>query len=198
MNDKFLKVNKDLFKLKLNPTEILILSQIIEFQTNTGDCFISDKVLAENFGVSESTIKREIKNLDDLGFITRFTKNVKGGKERHITVNINKINEELTKLNLTLDTNKAQNDTCTKLNLTLDKEQNDTIKDNIKDNTIKDNLYECCDKSQPSTNQKQEEIKVVGKIKRSKLEAMGCIYEEMDNNLIKIKATNKVFEIEAE
>lgn len=196
MTNLFLKVNKDLFNLKLNPTEILILSQIIEFQTNTGDCFISDKVLAENFGVSESTIKREIKNLDDLGFITRFTKNVKGGKERHITVNMNKIDEELTKLKLTLDTNKAQNDTCTKLNLTLDKVQNDTIKDNLKDNTIKDNLNECCDKSQPSINQEQEEIKVVGKIRKEELKSMGCIYEEIDNNLVKIVATGKIFEIE--
>lgn len=59
----------------------------MEFQTNTGDCFISDKVLAENFCISESTIKREIKKLEDLGYITRETKNVKGGKERHMRVN---------------------------------------------------------------------------------------------------------------
>jgi predicted transcriptional regulator len=199
MTNLFLRISKDLFKLKLNPTEILILAQVIEFQNNTGDCFISDKALAEKFGVSESTIKREIKNLDDLGFITRFTRSVKGGKERHITANMNKIEEALSKLKLTLDdANKVQNDPCTKLNLTLVKEQNDTIKDNLKDNTLKDNLYECCDKSQPSIDaQEQEEIKVVGKIKKSELDSMGCIYEEIDNNLIKIIATNKFFEIEA-
>lgn len=125
MANYFLKVDKDLFKLGLNPTQILILAQIMEFDTNTGDCFISDKTLADNFGVSESTIKREVKNLETLGYISRETKNIKGGRERHIKVNH-------TRLNLTLvENNKAQNDTCTKLNLTLDKGQNDTIKDNI-------------------------------------------------------------------
>ena len=37
-----LKVYKDLFKLGLNPTELMVLSQIIEFQVNTNDCFISN------------------------------------------------------------------------------------------------------------------------------------------------------------
>ena len=135
MANYFLKVDKDLFKLGLNPTEILLLAQMIEFQTNTGDCFISDSTLAENFGVSESTVKREIKNLEELGYIKRDTKNIKGGKERHITVDI----EKLTKLNLTLvEPNKAQNEPCTKLNLTLDKEQIDTIKDKRKDNIGKE------------------------------------------------------------
>lgn len=141
MANYFLKVDKDLFKLGLNPTEILILAQIMEFNTNTGDCFISDKTLADNFGVSESTVKREIKNLEQLGYISRDTKNVKGGRERHITVNHNKIDEQLTKLNLTLvENNKAQNDTCTKLNLSFDKVQNDTIKDNINKIKEKDNI----------------------------------------------------------
>ncbi len=91
MTNVFLKVNKGLFSMGLNPTEILILAQIIEFQTNTGDCFISDNQLASMFGVSESTIKREVKKLEDLGFITRETKNIKGGRERHIKVNIEKL-----------------------------------------------------------------------------------------------------------
>ena len=65
----------------------------MEFNTNTGDCFISDKVLAENFGVSEKTISRSIKALEDKGFIKRDTKAVKGGKTRHITVNAAKIEE---------------------------------------------------------------------------------------------------------
>ncbi len=69
----------------LNPVQILILAQIMEFETNTGDCFISDKQLAEQFGVSESTIKRELKKLEEQGYIFRNTKNVKSGKERHIS-----------------------------------------------------------------------------------------------------------------
>lgn len=140
MANYFLKVNKDLFNMGLTPVEILLIAQITEFQTNTGDCFISDKTFAESFGVSESTIKREIKRLEELGFVSRDTKNVKGGRERHIRVNLDKIEQYSTKLNLTLDSNnKAQNDTCTRLKMSFDKEQNDTIKDNIKDKG-KDNI----------------------------------------------------------
>ena len=87
MANIFLKVNKGLFSMGLNPTEILILAQIIEFETNTGICFISDKQLAEQFGVSESTIKREMKKLEDSGFIVRETRNIKGGRERLLKVN---------------------------------------------------------------------------------------------------------------
>lgn len=140
MTNIFLKINKDLFKLKLNPTEILILAQIMEFNTNTGDCYVTDKQFADNFSVSESTIKREIKKLDEMGYIIRETKNVKGGKERHIKINLEKIEQELTSIKLSLDdANKAQNELYTRGNLTLVKGQNDTIKDNIKDKE-KDNI----------------------------------------------------------
>lgn len=142
MTNIFLKINKDLFKLGLNPTEILILAQIMEFNTNTGDCYITDKQLAETFGVSESTVKREVKKLEELGFIIRETKNVKGGRERHIKVNLTKIEEQLTSVKLSFDgDNKAQNELSTSVILPLDKCQNDTIKENRKDN-LKDNIRE--------------------------------------------------------
>lgn len=91
MTDKFLKVNKDLFLLGLNPIEILVLAQIIEFNTNTGDCFMSDKAFAQAFGVSERTVSRAVQNLEDKGFITRATKNTGSGRERHMLVDFNKI-----------------------------------------------------------------------------------------------------------
>lgn len=140
MANYFLKVNKDLFNVGLNPTEILILSQVMEFQTNTGDCFISDKVLADNFGVSESTVKRELKKLEELGLISRDTKNVRGGKERHIKANIGKIEQYTTsaKMNL-VDNSKAQNELCTSVKMSLDKGQNETIKDNTNNIKEKDN-----------------------------------------------------------
>lgn len=136
MGNYFLKVNKDLFKLGLNPTEILVLAQVMEFQANTGDCFISDKTLAANFGVSESTITRTLKALETKGFITRATKSVKGGKERHITVNEDKLT---TTVKMMLDSS-AQPSNCllTTVNLTNVTKQNDLIKDNIKNNE-KDN-----------------------------------------------------------
>ena len=132
----FLKVDKELFKLGLNPTEILLLAQIMEFNTNTGDCFISNKTLAENFGVSESTIKRELEKLEKLGYITRETRNIKGGKERHMVVNTDKLTSA--KMSL-VDTNKVQNEPCTRLKMNFDKVQNEPIKDNIRDKELKDN-----------------------------------------------------------
>ena len=115
------------------------MAQVVEFLTNTGDCFISDKQLAEQFGVSESTISRELKKLETMGLIVRETKNVKGGKERHIkladstTVNltIEKKTIENTTSNLTIDN--KQNDICTIGKLPIVNRQNDLIKDNIKD-----------------------------------------------------------------
>ena len=141
----FLQVNKDFFKLGLNPTEILVLSQVAEYDRTTQDCFMSDKRFAEFFGVSEKTISRALKVLEDKGFIKRETKNVRNGKERHIHIQLDEIEQALPKDNLTVANN--DNETLAKDNLTvaeesicpLGKGQNDLIKDkNIKDNIIKD------------------------------------------------------------
>lgn len=142
MTNFFLKVNKDLFQLGLNPTEILLLAQVMEFQANTGDCFISDAVLAQNFGVSESTVTRTLKGLEQKGYITRATKNTRTGKERHITVNTNKIEEQLASVKMT----DGENAPSVKMtvgqasNCLLGNKQNDTIKDNIKRKELKDNI----------------------------------------------------------
>lgn len=142
MTNNFLKVNKDFFKLELAPVEILILSQIDEFNRTTGDCFISNEVLANNYGVSEKTISRALKALEDKGYITRATKNVKGGKERHITINLNVIEKDLTKDKKSVVEN-PQRTNCplTTDKLSFDNGQNDLIKDKGKDN-LKDNIEE--------------------------------------------------------
>jgi predicted transcriptional regulator len=79
-----MKVNKDFYTLGLKPIELLVYCQVVEFNTNTGDCFISDKVMADNFNVSEKTVSRALEALELKGLIRRETKNIKGGKERHI------------------------------------------------------------------------------------------------------------------
>ena len=141
MANYFLKVDKGLFNIGLNPTEILLLAQIAEFQTNTGDCFISDKVLAANFGVSESTITRALKNLEGKGFITRNTKVTNTGKERHIIINMSKIEEYAASIKMT----DAKEHASVKMtdaqasNCLMRKQQNDLIKDNLKDKEI-DNI----------------------------------------------------------
>lgn len=132
----FLKVYKSLFKKGLDSTEILILAQIMEFEANKVDCFISNETLAENFGVSVDTIKRRLTRLENDGYIIRDTKNVRKGKERHIKLNPTKSNllleekePEFTKSNLLF----PQSANCS-----LSKEQTAPIKDNIEKIKIKD------------------------------------------------------------
>ena len=141
MTNLFLKVNKDFFKLGLNPTEILLLAQIAEFNTNTGDCFMSDKAMAEAFGVSESTVSRALKNIENKGFIIRATKNTRTGKERHITVNTDKIEEALATVKMTDGKNGASVKMTVgqQSNCVLPNTQNDFIKDNLKEKE-KDNI----------------------------------------------------------
>lgn len=150
MTKYYLMINKDLFKLGLNPTEILLIAQIMEFDRATGDCFKSDKALAADFGVSDKTISRAIAALEARGFIKRETKNVQKGKERHMTVCLDAIEAELKKRNeSTTDkmtvVNETSNFTTDKMsvpertNCPLGNGQNDLIKDKSeKNNSLKD------------------------------------------------------------
>lgn len=175
LTGNFLAVNKDFFKLGLNPTEILILSQVDEFNRNTGDCYVSDETFAEMFGVSKSTISREMKVLESKGYIIRETKNVKGGKERHI-----KINKEATRVNLTVDSGEkaevvaTQTSNCllTNVNLPIDNKQNDSIKENIKDKEKekKEGMM-----NQPS--QAQADCIIQADAPRGKVEAVHAVME---------------------
>ena len=192
MTNLFLKVNKDLFKLGLNPTEILILAQVMEFNNNTGDCFISDKQLAENYGVSEKTISRTIKGLEDKGFLTRDTRNVKGGKQRHMLVNQKKIEEILTRDKMTLDnTNNGQNDSCTTDKMTGDKGQNDLIKDNIKDKKLKDNYGEALTAKAVKSSIDYPVVTVAWLMDNK------IAYDLIEDsaNLVRVKATGKIVKV---
>ena len=73
MSNLFLQVSKDLFGKGLNPTELLVLSQIIEFERNNRECFMTDAQFAENFGVSAKTISRALDKLETLNYIERRT-----------------------------------------------------------------------------------------------------------------------------
>jgi DNA-binding transcriptional regulator YhcF (GntR family) len=71
MSNLFLKVNKDLFKLGLNPTELLILAQIMEFDTNNKTCYMTNEQFAKELNVSEKTVQRALNDtLEDKGYIT--------------------------------------------------------------------------------------------------------------------------------
>ena len=144
MTNLFLKVNKDLFGIGLNPIEILIVAQVLEFQTKKLECYITDDSFAKDFNVSRSTVARAVKALEDKGILNRQTTNIKGGKLRYLTINIDKIEELINKCqndtckNESEEINKCQFDYCTSVNLTIDKQQNDTIKDKRKDKNEKE------------------------------------------------------------
>ena len=86
MPNLFLKVDKDLFNLGLNPTEILLLAQVIEFNTNSKECFMTDAQFAANFGVSPKTISRALDRLEKEGFIIRETKTIASKRIRPIKI----------------------------------------------------------------------------------------------------------------
>lgn len=208
MTNIFLQVNKDYFQLGLNPTGILLLAQIAEYNRTTGDFFMSDKVLAEQFGVSESTVKRELKKLEEeFGFITRETKNVRGGRERHIKININKIEEKLASVKMSLDEcekvelDDSQGSKCTlsSVKMNLVKGQIDTIKDNIINKNEEEKICGL-DTSLASlgrvsipyqSGQEEEEYPQVSK---REMLAYGVPYQVVDEtkSLYRIIATNKI------
>lgn len=138
----FLQVNKDLFNLKeINPLEMLIISQIMEFDRNKRDCYITNEQLAENFHVSTKTISRALNHLEDeLHYIKRDTKTVEGKRIRYMKVNYEIINAATkeTKCPFEKVDEKDKMSLSEETKCPFQKGQNDSIKDNRKDN-IKDN-----------------------------------------------------------
>ena len=209
MSNYFMKVDKDLFKLGLSPIEILIVAQVMEFNTNTGDCFISDKTLAENFSVSESTITRTLKGLETKGLISRNTKNAKGGKERHITVNT----EVITKIIKDKEKEKEKDNTTSKMpldesiqpskrllttsKLTIDNKQNDLIKDKGIDKG-KDNvcgLLPNGNKPGVACRGQAANSEPVAEVSAWQLRQMGVKYEIVGEDLVKIAGTGKIVRV---
>lgn len=111
--DKFLAINKKYFNLtgkyKLNnknvKIEILhlaIIAHIEEFERNKASCYLTNEQMANMFGVSIDSIKRAIKVLSDLKFITCYTTIVsnmgQSSKHRIMSVNQKTIKSMLSKV----------------------------------------------------------------------------------------------------
>ena len=151
MTDKFLKLNKDLYKLKLDADQQYILAYVMEFDRNKQQCYMSDESFAMCLNTSTKTVSRKIKMLTDKGYITKETTNTQNGKLRYLKPILNKIDKDIkdyessqgTKCHLEIneEIRKGQNVYCGKDNLSIRKGQNDLIKDNLKDNR-KDNICE--------------------------------------------------------
>ena len=173
MTDKFLKLNKDLYKLKLDADQQYILAYVMEFDRNKQQCYMSDESFAMCLNTSTKTVSRKIKILTDKGYITKETTNTQNGKLRYLKPVLNKIENDIkdyessqgTKcpLEINEEIRKGQNVHCGKDNLSIRKGQNDLIKDNLKDNR-KDNICEPFGKPNDSqgclTNGSKEEPEV--------------------------------------
>ena len=93
----FLSVDKDLFKLDLSPAEVLIISQIREFEKTTGKCFVGNAMLAQMLNIQERQVQRIVKGLCDRGIINRSVVNEGQRKIRYMTVNEDRLINPITK-----------------------------------------------------------------------------------------------------
>lgn len=91
MDGSFLAVHKELYGLGLKSIEILIVSQVYEFQKQGLSCYITDEQFSSWFGESLRTVQRSIKSLDELNIIDRKTSyvdgNGRGNRQRVIRLN---------------------------------------------------------------------------------------------------------------
>jgi DNA-binding MarR family transcriptional regulator len=71
-----LMVSKGLYSTGLNTTEMMIISQIEEFERNGNECFVTNQQFADWFGVSTKTIERTLDKLEENNYIKRETKTV--------------------------------------------------------------------------------------------------------------------------
>ena len=78
MDGYFLAVYKELFGLGLKSVDLLIISQINEYQRKGMSCYVTNEQLSNWFGESVSTIERSIKKLSNLNIIEKKTTFIKG------------------------------------------------------------------------------------------------------------------------
>lgn len=80
MDGYFLAVYKELFGLGLKSVDLLIISQVYEYQRKDMNCYVTNEQLSNWFGESVSTIERSIKKLTNLNIIDKKTTFIKGMK----------------------------------------------------------------------------------------------------------------------
>ena len=133
-NNTFLRVSTDLFKVGLNPTEILIVAKIIEYNTNTGLFHMTNAQIAELIGVSDRTVDRTLDKLEREGYITRRTDQLPDKRTRTIVFNEAVFDKKLReRQNVGLKNSRTT--ICQNLddNLSKSNRQNDIIKEKTKE-----------------------------------------------------------------
>ena len=81
-----LMVSKSLYSTGLNTTEMMLISQIKEFERNGSECFVTNQQFADWFGVSTKTIERTLDKLEENNYIKRETKTVNTNGKKSIAV----------------------------------------------------------------------------------------------------------------
>lgn len=72
----FLKINKDYFGKGLKPIDLLIISQIEEFDRNGCICYMTDEQFVHITGAKRTAVKSHLKRLEDMQIISRHTETV--------------------------------------------------------------------------------------------------------------------------
>ena len=155
--------------------------KIMLFLTGNAEGFgVAEKTILERCNISESAYKKARKKLVDKGWITH-----KPGEA--IIVNYNTIfkgytdNTSSNSMGYTENTSKG----CTENTpLGITENTHNNIRNNINNNIIIDEPIE----------EEVEVEKPIGEISSSQLKAMGCVYETLEDNLIKF-STGKIFRV---
>ena len=89
--ERYLAIKKNNFGLGLKSIDLLILSQIDEFQSKDMKCFMTNEQFSNLFGESMSTIKRSLDKLEELNIVSRTNSFVQGNgkstKQRVLILN---------------------------------------------------------------------------------------------------------------
>jgi predicted transcriptional regulator len=102
-NENFIKVSTELRRRKdISPTEKLIISYLLSFQSNNQVCYQTEDELSFELGMPIRTIKRTIKRLVELGVCYKEKASLHTGKRQYknrkaIIVNISILNNEIKK-----------------------------------------------------------------------------------------------------
>ena len=143
MENNFLAINKDYFRMGLKSVDIMLISQVEEYQRNNCKCYVTNKQFSEMFGESESTIKRAIDKLEEMNILNRNTVfiegNGRGTKQRVVSINKRskwKVQNEPTKTmeGSNSDNGRFKNEEWKVHNEPIKEKEKDNIKDNLKEN----------------------------------------------------------------
>lgn len=135
----FLKVSKNRYfdNKDLSPLDMLILSQVEEFERNEKSCYMASKTFASNFNVSEETINRSIKKLVSMQYINSTLNNEHKDGKIQTTRQLSIVKKDMACQNDNTQDETSENVTCQNDELLTC--QNDSQKDNY---LLKDKLKE--------------------------------------------------------